>query len=77
MVRVGNGGSDMKDVLVLLVILLIISLPIWIGMIRSRFNSNSFYGDELNKKKNKRTLRDEAYEKTSSASKGENFNNNP
>ncbi|MGM7701849.1 hypothetical protein ACSVDE_08955 [Pseudalkalibacillus sp. Hm43] len=65
----------MKDVMVLIVILLIISLPIWIGMIRSRFNSNSFYGDELNKKKNKRTLRDESYEKTSSASKGENFYN--
>lgn len=65
----------MNDILVVLVILLIISLPIWIGMIRSRFNTNSFYGDEMNKKKNKRTLRDEAYEKTANAPKGENFHN--
>ncbi len=64
----------MDSIWSLLFIIGLISLPLLWGMIRSRFRTNQFYGDEMNKKKNQRTLEDEAYEKSSTASQGQNNN---
>jgi hypothetical protein len=60
-----------SDSWVLLGFIALIAIPILIGIIRSRFNhGKTFYGDEMNKIQFKRTKRDEAYEKSSTASKG-------
>ncbi|WP_221565553.1 hypothetical protein [Alkalihalobacillus sp. TS-13] len=68
----------MDDIWILLIIIFLFALPILWGIIRSNFNTNKFYGDELNKKKFNRKPEDEAYEKSSSASLGQNNNqNNP
>ncbi|WP_408006757.1 hypothetical protein ACJROX_18920 [Pseudalkalibacillus sp. A8] len=46
------------------------------GVIRFNFKSNEFYGDELNKKKNKQKQEDEAYEKATAPWFGKNNNHN-
>ncbi|WLD91734.1 hypothetical protein [Alkalihalobacillus sp. AL-G] len=57
---------------VLLGLLALLALPILWGIIKSKFGiGNQFYGDEMNKKAFKRTKRDESYEKTTSASRGQ------
>ncbi|WP_257351604.1 hypothetical protein [Pseudalkalibacillus decolorationis] len=60
----------------LLGIIVLFAVPILWGIIRSKLGlGNQFYGDELNKKKNKRTKRDDAYEKSTSASNRDNWDN--
>ncbi|MRH43528.1 hypothetical protein GH741_12645 [Aquibacillus halophilus] len=57
----------MASIWVLLSIIAIFTLPILYGIIRDFFgwNNNKFYGDEMNKKKNKKNITDKVYEKNS------------
>ncbi|WP_257351605.1 hypothetical protein [Pseudalkalibacillus decolorationis] len=55
---------------IVIIIIALFLLPITLGIIKSKLGtSNEFYGDEMDKEKNKRTKKEESYEKTTSASR--------